>query len=70
MAMFTDRTDENGVRMSSNAHPEEEYEHPRSRWKYPAKPSVSRAAQVQVFGQIGRPRGTMTFDSLLDGEKR
>jgi hypothetical protein len=70
MTMFTNQTDENGVRMSTNAHPEEEYEHPESRWQFQAKDSVSRAAQRQVFGQIGNRKGTMTFDSLLDGEKR
>ena len=68
--MFRNQTDENGVTISRNSHDEQDYEHPESRWSYPAKPSVSRAAQRQVFGQIGRGKGTMTFDSLLDGEKR
>lgn len=68
--MFDCREDENGVRIASNAHPEKEYEHPESRWSFMAKPSVSRAAQMQVFGQIGRRVGTMTFDSLLEGERR
>lgn len=68
--MFESETDQNGVRVSTNAHPEQEYEHPESRWLPQAKPSVARATQRQVFGQIGSRRGTMTFDSLLDGERR
>lgn len=65
--MFEAQTDENGVRLPTNAHDESEYEHPESRWLWPAKDSVSGAVKRQVFGQIG---GTMTFNSLLDGEKR
>lgn len=68
--MFNEKTDQNGVKIDSNCHDEREYEHPESRWSGPAKPSVSRAAQRQVFSQIGRGKGTMSFDSLLTEEKR
>lgn len=68
--MFEGHTDQNDVRIESNCHDEREYEHPESRWLTPAKASVSRAVERQVHGQIGRGKGTMTFDSLLDGERR
>ena len=68
--MFESKTDENGVRLSTNAHDESDYEHPESRWLWPAKDSVSGAVKRQVYGQIGSRVGTMTFNSLLDGEKR
>jgi hypothetical protein len=68
--MFEEQPSLNGDGYVSNAHDEKGYEHPESRWIWPAKPSVSRAVASQVFGQIGNRRGTMTFDSLLDGEKR
>lgn len=68
--MFESNTDQNGVRTSSNALDESQYEHPESRWQWPAKASVSGAVKRQVLGQIGSRVGTMTFNSLLDGEKR
>lgn len=68
--MFEGHTDQNDVRIDYNCHDEREYEHPESRWSAPAKPSVSKAVERQVFGQIGNRKGTMTFDSLLDGERR
>jgi hypothetical protein len=84
MAMFTDSTDENGVTISSNAHPSKEFD---NRLKAPrpthymraedgslyadyAPDSLEHRVKDDVFGQIGNRVGTMTFKSEIVRSKR
>lgn len=83
--MFYDRTDENGVTTSCNAHASSDYE-PRKLKPYQTHLMLNSAGQAyldnkpatiehevgdQVLRQASQPKGAMTFGSLLArGEKR
>ena len=79
--MFEEREDENGVRLSTNAHPISEYEARALKvswdhmmWdselgRYIEKPGndIAHRAKDQVFRHIGERIGTMSFTTELAG---
>lgn len=83
--MFESKTDLNGVRLDTNAHPSSDYE-PRRLKGYDRHMMMNTAGEMyvddkpptlehevgdQVLRGIGSRTGTMTFNSLLArGEKR
>lgn len=69
--MFHTCVDANGVAMSTNAHPESEYEGHRLKPSYYMEgKSMSQRVKDQVLMQSGARKGSMTFQSELSGEKR